>query len=170
MSPIIGSVAGLIEYHARNHEQAIAKLRRVIELEPNFAPAHAYLSLSYEVSNRMDEAVAEQVKSMELSGTPPRVVDNFLAAYRRGGIAGYLNAELEAMRALESQSIYVSPFDKAIVYARLNDREQALRCLERAFGEHIRYVAYLNVAPFFDNLRDDPRFQDLLKRIGLQAL
>jgi len=117
----------------------------------------------------MPEAVAEQVKSMELSGTPPQVADNFLRAYRSGGIAGYLNAELDAMRALESQSIYVSPFDKAILYARLNDRDQALRCLERAFGEHMRYVAYLNVAPFFDNLRDEPRFQELLKRVGLQA-
>jgi tetratricopeptide (TPR) repeat protein len=170
LSPIIGSVAGLIEYHARNNEQAISQLRRLIELEPNFAPAHAYLSLAYEVSTRTDEAVAEQVKSMELSGTPPQILDKFRLAYQRGGIAAYLNAELDAMREMDSQSIYVSPFNKAIVYARLDNREQALRCLEKAFEERMRYVAYLNVAPFFDNLRDEPRFRELLKRVGLQSL
>jgi len=169
LSPIIGSVAGLIEYHARNHEQAIAQLRRVIELEPNFAPAHAYLSLAYQISNMTDEAVAEQIKSMQLSGAPPQVVGNFQQAYERGGYPGYLKAGLEMVRALEAQSVYVSSFDKAVLYAKLDDREQALRCLEKAFDEHLRYVAYIDVDPSFDNLRDEPRFQELRRRIGLHA-
>ena len=169
LSPIIGSVAGLIEYHARNHEQAIARLRSVIELEPNFAPAHAYLSLAYEVSNLTDEAVGEQIKSLHLSGTPPQVIDSFREAYGRGGFAAYLNAVLELMRTLESQSIYVSPYYKAVLYAKLDDREQAMRCLQKAFDEHIRYVAYIDVDPSFDNLREEPRFQELRRRLGLQA-
>jgi tetratricopeptide (TPR) repeat protein len=169
LSPIVGSVAGLIEYQAHNYERAITQLKRVIELDPNFAPAHGYLSLAYEVSNMMDEAIAEQLKSSQLSGSPPQVIDSFRQAYERDGLAGYLNTLLEFMRAVESQSIYVSPFDKAYIYARLGDREQALRWLEKAFDEHIRYVAYINVAPFFDNLHSEPRFQVLLKRLGLQA-
>jgi DNA-binding winged helix-turn-helix (wHTH) protein/TolB-like protein/Tfp pilus assembly protein PilF len=169
LSPIIGSVAGLIEYHARNPEQASAQLRRVIELEPNFAPAHAYLSLAYEISNRTDGAVAEQVKAMQLSGAPPQLIEQFQRAYERGGFAAYLNAALEVMRTLESQSIYVSPFEKATIYAKLGDREQALRYLEKAFNQHMRYVAYIHIDPSFDSLRDESRFQELLKRIGFQA-
>jgi TolB-like protein/Tfp pilus assembly protein PilF len=169
LSPIIGSVAGLIEYFARNDERAIFQLRRVIELEPDFAPAHGYLSLAYEMSNMPDDAVAEQLKFLQLSGTPPQIVDSFRQAYERGGLAAYLNRGLEMMRALESQSIYVSPFDKSVLYAKLDDREQALRCLEKAFDEHMRYVAYIDVYASFDNLRDEPRFQELRKRIGLPA-
>ena len=116
-----------------------------------------------------DEAVGEQIKSLQLSGTPPQVIDSFRQAYGRGGFAAYLNAVLELMRTLESQSIYVSPYYKAVLYAKLDDREQAMRCLQKAFDEHIRYVAYIDVDPSFDNLREEPRFQELRRRLGLQA-
>ncbi len=169
LSPIIGSVAGLIEYFAGNPERSIIQLRRVIELEPNFAPAHGYLSLAYEISNRTNEAFAESITYLQLSGTPPQIIDNFRQAYERGGFAAYLNTMLGVMRAVESQSIYVSPFDKATIYAKLNDPEEALRWLEKAFDERIRYVAYLNVYPGFDKLRDEPRFQELLKRLNLPS-
>ncbi len=169
LSPIIGSVAGLNEYFARNPERAIAQLRSVIELEPNFAPAHGYLSLGYEITNKTNEAFAEQMKSMELNGTPPQLIDQFRQAYERGGFAAYWTSMLEMMRTMESQSVYVSPYYKATVYAKLGDHEQALRSLERAGDERIRYVAYAKVDPGFDFLRDDPRFQQLLKRIGLPA-
>jgi TolB-like protein/Tfp pilus assembly protein PilF len=169
LSPIIGSVAGLIEYFAGNPERSIIQLRRVIELEPNFAPAHGYLSLAYEISNRTNEAFAESITYLHLSGTPPQIIDNFRQSYERGGFAAYLNTLLGVMRAVESQSVYVSPFDKATIYVKLNDREEALRWLEKAFDERIRYLAYLNVYPGFDKLRDDPRFQELLKRLNLPS-
>lgn len=169
LSPIIGSVAGLIEYHARNYEQAITQLRSVIELDSNFAPAHAYLALVYEITGRTNEAVAEQLKFLQLSGLPTQSTNRLRQAHEQGGYATYLNTVLEMMQALESQSIQISPYDKAVVYAKLDNREQALRWLEKAFDERIRYVAYINVYPVFDNLRDEPRFQHLLKRIGLQA-
>jgi DNA-binding winged helix-turn-helix (wHTH) protein/TolB-like protein/Tfp pilus assembly protein PilF len=168
LSPIIGSVAGLIEYHAHNLEGASAQLRRVIELEPNFAPAHAYLSLVYEISNRTNDAVAEQIKALQLSGAPQQTLDQFLEAYARGGYPAYLHAELDLMRRLESQSIYVSPFEKATIHIKLGDRAQALNELEKAYDQHMRYVAYINVDPSFDTLRDEPRVQELLKRLGLQ--
>ncbi len=168
LSPIVGSVAGLLEYHGRENEASIRQLRSVIELEPNFAPAHAYLALAYEATNRTAEAVDEQLKFLQLSGLSTTGIDSLRQAHQAGGYSGYLMAVLEMMRGLESQSVRISPYDKAVVYAKLGEREQALDWLEKAYDERMRYVAYLNVTPFFDCLRAEPRFQRLLKRIHFQ--
>jgi hypothetical protein len=69
---------------------------------------------------------------------------------------------------METSSSHTSSFEKAEIYARLDDHEQALRWLEKALDERMRYVAYINVDPVFDNLRAEPRFLALQKRIGLQ--
>ncbi|MGB7068573.1 MAG: hypothetical protein WBD22_03705 [Pyrinomonadaceae bacterium] len=62
---------------------------------------------------------------------------------------------------------YVQPGALAVLYAALGDREQALALLEKAYSEHDVQLIFLGVEPNFDSLRDDPRFQDLMRRVGL---
>jgi tetratricopeptide (TPR) repeat protein len=169
LSPIVGTVAALIECQARDCKQGITQLRRVIEFNPDFALAHSYLSIAYEMEGMREEAVAEQLKFFQLSGASPKVIDNLRQAYERGGFAAYTMARLELVGALEALGVYISPLDKIVIYVSLNDREQVLRWLEKAADEHVRDVVFINVGAYFDNLRGEPRFQALLRRIGLQA-
>jgi hypothetical protein len=97
------------------------------------------------------------------------VIDNLRQAYNRGGVKAYWTTLLELLQAMETASVYVSPFDRASIYARLDDHEQALRWLEKGLVQRIRYIPYVNVDPVFDNLRADPRFQQLMRRIGLPS-
>jgi hypothetical protein len=68
-----------------------------------------------------------------------------------------------------SDSSYVSPFDIATIYVGLGDRTKTFEYLEKAYPGRVRYLVYLAVDPHFDDFRADPRFRDLVRRIGLPA-
>ena len=65
-----------------------------------------------------------------------------------------------------SKSRYVSPYDRATVYAGLGEKDQAIAWLEKAYQERSDGLVFLKVEPKFDGLRSDPRFADLLRRVG----
>ena len=91
---------------------------------------------------------------------------NLRKAYVSSGWKGFLQKRVEFL--LENRKrTYVQAFSLALNYALLGDKEKAVEWLERAVAEHDEWVTYLNVSPDFDVLHSDPRFQDLLRRIGL---
>jgi serine/threonine-protein kinase len=171
-SPIISSTVGDMYREARRYDEAIAQFRKTLELDPNFAQAHYSLGIVYAEQGKFEEANEEFRKSDILFGEPPDRVEKRaaadLAAYRAGGARGYWQSELEVLKkramatGVEPTSDYM-----ATIYAKLGDKERALAELEKAYQKHAHQLIYLKVEPAWDPLRSDPRFVDLIRRVGL---
>ena len=92
-------------------------------------------------------------------------LSNLYAVMGRRGVAQKMLAELEAL----AKRRYVPPYFFALVYTGLGDRDRAFTYLNKAYDEYNDYLIYLKVEPLFDSLRSDPRFKDLLQRLGLDS-
>ncbi len=153
-------------YMARQYDQAIEQLRNTIEMDPNFALSHLVLGQAYEQKKSYDQAVAEFQKAASISHDSVPAIPALGHAY---AIAGRKPETQNALDQLleKSKKQYVSPFYVAIVYAGLNDNEQALDWLEKAYEDRSNGIVFLKVDPQRDALRSNPRFQNLLKRLAL---
>lgn len=122
------------------------------------------LGITYVLASRFDEAIAEFQKVIDRGN--PEVDANLAHAYAVSRRPSEARKILDQLIARSTRS-YVSPFDIAIVYAGLGDRDQAFAWLEKALGEHTRTMLSLKVNPRLDPLRSDPRYADLVQRVGV---
>jgi serine/threonine-protein kinase len=159
LSPRINANVGLVFYQARRYGQAISALRKALDLFPHDAATHEWLGRTYLQKGPYEEAVAEVSSATDVRA--------LLACAH--AMAGRRDEALEILDELKKRSRqrYTSPGDFSIVYAALGEREQAFLWLEKAFDERDMWMSTLKVDPLFDPLRSDPRFQDLLRRVGL---
>lgn len=156
---------GRILYFARRYDEALAELRRTLELDQNFLRTHAYLETVYLKKGLNDEAFAEHLKVEALTGTSAERIAALKNAYAAGGWK--LVRQKEVDFALEdAKSRYLTSLNMAVLYTKNGDRDRALESLNRAYEEREGSLVNLNVDPFWDELRPDPRFQDLLRRVG----
>jgi eukaryotic-like serine/threonine-protein kinase len=152
-------------YNARRYGEAIAQSQKTLALDSTFHRAHYWLGLSYEQLSRPADAIRELEETVALS--PGSLYEGALGhAY---AVAGQRREALRVLRKLQVRpdSSYVSPFDIATVYAGLGDPTRMFQYLEKAYQERVPYLVYLAVDPHFDGFRSDPRFRDLVRRIGL---
>jgi len=149
---------------AHSYEESIRQSRKTIEMDPNFALAHNQLAQAYLQKHMNDEAVAELQEAAQLSGESPTVMANLGRAYAASGKRSEAIKLLSALKK-RSNSIYSHGSEIAVIYASLGDTDQAMNWLEKGFEE--RFNPGVLLRPGFDPLRSDPRFQDLLRRIGL---
>ena len=148
-------------YFARRYDEAITQARKVGEMDPSYFPAHVCLGLTYEQKRNFAAAIAElekaagfcQVKCYGLIGQVSALSGDKAAAY-------------QALKELQRRP-YVSPWLVAIIYAELGDREKAFLWLEKAYQGREHDLAFARVWPMFDGLRSDPRYQELIRRVGL---
>ena len=162
----ISAVAGWILYLGRHNDQAIDQYRRTIEMDSNFAIAHAYLGRAYVRNSNFEQAIIECQTATRLSENHPFYLAWLGYTYAAAG------KKKEALRILGelgmiSRSKYVASHDIAAIYAGLEEESKAFAWLKKAYEERSYTVLQLGVEPEFDALRPDPRFQDLLHRIGL---
>ena len=155
-------------YYARRYQDVIEEGRKAFELEPTFYRTNLMLAPAYQMIGRGGDAVALVDKLIAISGSNP-----FLSALRADLLAR--NGDADAARAILDEVMeiakvrYVDPYDVARIYIGLGERTAAFEWLERAFDERSTWLIWLSVSPFSDGLRDDPRFADLVSRIGLTA-
>jgi len=148
---------------AHSYDESIRQSRKTIEMDPNFALAHNQLAQAYLQKHMNDEALAELQKAEQLSGGGPTIMANLARAYAASG------KRSEALKLLSdlkkrSNSIYSHGSEIAVIYAALGDTDQAMNWLEKGYEE--RFNPGVLLRPGFDPLRSDPRFQDLVRRIG----
>jgi eukaryotic-like serine/threonine-protein kinase len=155
---------GDILYLARRYEEAKDQLLHTIELDPNYGVAHGTLAKVYEAKGMYKEALDERLK-----GAPPEVVTEMRKLFAASGINAIWRYRVQQMLERAKRE-YVSPADIALVYARLNEKDEAFAWLEKAMEERSILFNYLVADARFDNLRSDPRFPKLLSRVGLQPL
>ena len=150
---------------AGDHVAAIAEMLKALEIEPTFVRPYYILAWAHYRRGEIDKAFDALRKSVSLGGDSPF----------KKGFTGHLHGALgqveEARKILDEMAEqakirYVSPFYVSIVYAGLGDKDRAFEYLEKALTERSSYMAYLKVTPFVDALRSDPRFADLMRRMG----
>nr|MBA3633327.1 tetratricopeptide repeat protein [Acidobacteriota bacterium] len=163
LSPIVNANVGFILYFARRYDEAIEMLKATLELDRNFAFAHLYLGYNFAAKQLFTDAVSAYQEAIRLGQDTPSNQTYLGAAYAGEGKRKRAQAILKQL--LNSES-YVSPGELAVLYAALGECEQAFASLENAYAAHDLQLQYLSVDPAFDSLRDDSRFQDLLRRIG----
>ena len=179
------------------HDEAIVEANRIKELDPQNVLSHVYLPNALLIARRFDESIVELNKVIDLDpifgsyivlgsayagkGMYPQATAAFSEAVRLGGKSSYLQIRLGAayaragettkalaiLRKLEAGKEYVAPGELALLYEALGDREKAMATLERAFTSHDLQLQHLKADPGFDSMHSDPRFKDLLRRIGL---
>ena len=152
-------------YFARQYDDALEQGRKTLDLEPNFASTHWMLGQAYRQKGMYEEAIAEFQKEVVSRGDP---VDTAVLghAYAVAGNRAEAEKILKELTDL-SKDRYVSPYFIALIYVGLNDKDEAFDRLEKAFAERSAGMVFLKVEPMFDPIRSDPRFQDLLRRVGL---
>jgi tetratricopeptide (TPR) repeat protein len=166
LSPIIGSLAGRSLYHARQYDQAIEQLRGVIDRDANFPLAHLILGLAYEQKGMFEEAIAEFQKGSSLSGGEPPMVGALGHAYAVSGQRGRAQNVLAELKQL-SRRRYIAPYEIAVIYIGLGDKDLTFEWLEKAYQDHSHWLVLLKVDPRFDSIHGDSRYQDLRRRMGL---
>ena len=153
-------------YKARQYENAANELEKTIASEPDLAPAYSFLAKTLLQTGRSAEAISE-CKKGEASSPDAGAFDALLSyAYARAG------RKTEAVEILQRMhgtfaTRYVPPTDFAWVYTGLGDKEQAFHWLETAFAQRDTHLEHIKVDPIWDPLRSDPRFTDLVRRVGL---
>jgi serine/threonine-protein kinase len=140
-------------------------LQKTFELDPNFWLALLFASSAYIEKGMFAEAVAEARQSRELSRASTHPLAFLSYALAKLGKQAEARAVLEELLKLSTEG-YVSPYNIALAYNGLEERDKTLAWLERGFKERDPKFVFLKVEPKWNNLRDDPRFQDLLRRVG----
>jgi serine/threonine-protein kinase len=166
LSRIINANLGLHYYYARKFDESIAQLKKTISLDDSFFVAHQYLGRTYIQKGMNKEAVSELERARELSGNAPEVVASLGHAYAVAGRTGDAQKVLSDLDEI-ARDRYVLPYFRAAVYTGLGDKDQAFAWLERAFEERHPGLVLVNIDPRFDSLRSDPRFADLIRRLGI---
>jgi len=167
LSLIINAVSGRTLLYAGRDDLAIEQLRKTLEIDPNFAFAHCFLGYAYLRKGAFAEAIAEFQRAITLSPNITQYKAGLGHAYGRAGKSAEARKLLSELKQRSKQR-YVSWCDFAAIYAGLGEKDQAFAFLEKAYEQRdTRVVLWGKVHPLLDPLRSDPRFQDLLRRVGL---
>jgi pentatricopeptide repeat protein len=163
---VSGTSVGDTMFFARRYDDSIRELRSALAVHPDSASALWYLGYSLIANGQPEEAIPVLEKAVSITNRSPGVIGVLIRAYAHAG------RRKDALRFLDElkqrrQKGYVPAGAFVNAYLGLADNEQAFVWLERAYQEQSNILQFLKVHPHFDPLRDDPRFKDLLQRVGL---
>jgi TolB-like protein len=155
-------------YFERNFDESIRRIKEMQSLDPNFTLGYGLLGTIYIQKNMNDEAVAALLKgtSLEGGGLSEKQIYELRQKYNEAGIKGYLRRHAEFLQE-RARDRYVSPIFIAMDYTLSGEKDLAFVWLEKAYSDRSSWLTEIGVDPVWDNLRDDKRFQDLLRRVGL---
>src|SRR5882762_1533199 len=168
LSPLIKGNVGFVHIWARQYDHAILECKKVANEDPTFAYTHVCLAQAYWAKHLYPQVVGEWKVYGQLSGD--RRESDFASAmeqgFRSGGWKGALTKGIEA-RQTQHKTGYASAYQIAILYADLGDKNKAFRWLNTAYQERDTYLYGLRTDFLLDPLRSDPRFAELVRKVGL---
>jgi len=166
IDPVSEAPIGHLCYHyvyARQYDEAITQCRKDIQLYPD-TPQGYTLADAYYHKGMFREAADEYLRALKQDGDSAELLEGYREAFAKSGMAGFYRLWLGRVK---SESSDENPVDIAEFYARLNEKDNAFQWLERAYAGHSDGLVRLKEEIGFDNLRSDPRYAELLRRIGL---
>ncbi len=164
LSPIINTDLGWCLLYAGRGSEAAEQFRATLELDPNYVSARWGLGASYAQQHLYKDAIDELKRAVILSENSPVLVGHLGFAYGRNGMTAEATKTLAELKGLAERE-YVPSSAVALVHAGLDNKAQALEWLDRAYQEHDFSLVFLDVAPWFETVRGEARFQELLRRI-----
>jgi TolB-like protein/DNA-binding winged helix-turn-helix (wHTH) protein/Tfp pilus assembly protein PilF len=163
----IKALEGQFLIHAGRTDEALTRLQETLDMDPDYLLAYMYRSSAYIDKEMYAEAVAEARKATEASGNRSTYATGFLSyALAKSGKRAEARSILDGLLKSSAEK-YISPYTIALVYNGLGEHDEALSWLERAYAQRSAAMVFLKVEPKWNNLRADPRFKDLLRRVGL---
>jgi serine/threonine-protein kinase len=168
ISMVLKANTAMILFFGRRYDDAIHRLEETLELDSTFGVAYWGLGLAYEQKGMYPRAIAALEKAASLSKRDPNVVSSLghlYAVAHRLPEAGRLIDEL----GQQSRQGYVSPYFFALIYVGRGEADRAVAALSRAAEERSTLLVYLRMDPRFAELRSDPRFRALVRRLGFQS-
>ena len=163
---VSGSNAGQILFYSHRYDESIRELRSVVAVRPNSASALWYLGFSLIANGQPEEAIPVLEKAVNASDRSPGVVGVLIRAYAHAGRRNDALRLLDELRRRREKG-YVPAGAFVNAYLGLGDREQVFVWLEHAYQEQSNILQFIKVHPYFDPVRNDPRFVDLIRRVGL---
>jgi eukaryotic-like serine/threonine-protein kinase len=159
LSSFYNSMLGFAYYHRRDYEHAIEQHNKTLEIDPTYAPAVNGIGDAYWQMGKYKQAMDQQIKAAQLLGAEERAKE-LSETFEKLGYKGVLRKDAEDSEAADD------PYSAACDYAMLGEKDAAFAALEKAAaaGNHLDTF---KLDPALDNIRSDPRYADLLKRIGL---
>ncbi len=163
LSLICNADLAWVYFNARRYDETEAQARKTLEMDPRFYVAHYYLGEALQFKGKLTEAIAEYQKSAELNNDPYSLA-MLGQAYARKGEMDEARKVLTRLRE-QAKSQYVSPYAFAVVLTALGDKAHAIDELEHGYDDTGFYISLIKVDPLFDDLRGDPRFDALVRKI-----
>ena len=161
------SIYGQILYWSRHYDESIAQFKRSVEMDADFPTNYNFLIRSYRSKGDDDQAFEWFVRARTQRGDKPDEIQLWKTIYAKSGWRGVNGRQLEKEKEREKTGD-ANAMLLAHLYIELEMREEAFAYLEKAFGERRWAMTTLKVEPRFDSLRSDPRFEELVKRVGLK--
>jgi len=166
LSPIISTSLGVTLMSAGEYGSGLELLKRTFELAPTFPEPHLWVSKAYGSRGLYPEAMSEAQQAASYSGRAPRYVAGVGDALAAAGKSAEAHNIIDEL-VRSSKSGNVSPFYIAEVYSTLGERDQAFQWLEKAYQLRDDELCWILIDPSLDNIRSDPRYAHLLRRMGL---
>ena len=166
LSLAVNANFGLVLYWAREYKEAVEQLEKTLELDPNFGLAYVYLGFVLIQQGKYKHAIAAIHRSMRHTGYMPLAISKLGFAYSRRGDKA--NAKKVLMEAeAHFQKLGFPPTVLAEIHGGLGDHDKFFECLNRAYNERSPLLPWLKIYPEYDAMRSDPRYEELLRRLGL---
>ena len=166
LSQVANLALGIQLNSARRYGDAVEQLQKTLTLGRNFADTHYFLFEAYANQGMYGEAVAAYARQKQLDGESAAEVDAFEDAFAKDSWPGFLRARIRALEE-KGQAGEAVADELASLCARAGDADRAFAWLEKSYADRSARLTHLKVDARYDNLRDDPRFADLLHRVGL---
>ena len=167
LSAIVNTDAAEILYFARNYDEALQQARATVEMDPNFAHAHRVMERIYNEKRMFPEAIAEGKRAVDLSGSDTWMLLDLAHTYLLAGNRPDMQDCLRRVAKISPGGALPDTGIAAEIYVALGDAGRALKVLDSLYRRREGALILLNADPCFDTLKPDPRFQHLLRRIGL---
>jgi serine/threonine-protein kinase len=166
LSRVINLNLARVFYFARQYDESIDQCRKTIEMYPEYLIPHRRLGIAYGEKGMFDEAEAEFKKALSIAEKDSETMSAMSYAYAAAGRLDDARTVCERVKEL-AKEVYVSPYSLARMHVGLGEIDAAFEALERTYQERHGILTYVKVEAAFDRIRSDPRFADLLTRIGL---
>jgi len=169
LSVVINVDIGKMLFFGHQSDRAISQMRDTLRLDPDFPTARLFLAMSYNQKGLKDEAVNELKLAIDTTGGVPLFKAVLAYLYAGAGRTSEATAILNELKTLLERQP-VPAFHIALIYAGMGDKDQSFIWLDKAFAEHDPFLVYIKVDPNFDVLREDPRFESLLRKLNYPVL